>query len=207
MRRIIIVLVALAALAAAVAGFYYARIDERYQGFEGAEQFVEITPGTGSRGIGRALAAGRRGPRRVDLPHGGLSDRHRARAESRRVPLCRSRSPKEIARKLARGAVYLRPVTFPEGLTVKEMARIVRVARAGHREDVSSQAAADPGAIRALDPGRQGPRGLFVPRDVQPRPAHGARTLVGLMAARFLASSTTASRARPKPRAGRCVRS
>ena len=56
MRRLILLLVALAALAAAVAGFYYARVDERYQGFEGTEQFVQITPGTGSRAIGRALA-------------------------------------------------------------------------------------------------------------------------------------------------------
>ena len=40
-------------MAAAVAGFFYARVDERFQGFEGTEQFVEITPGTGSRAIGR----------------------------------------------------------------------------------------------------------------------------------------------------------
>ncbi len=40
----------------------------------------------------RARAGGgRRGPRRVDLPHGGLPHRHGARAEGRRVPLCRSR--------------------------------------------------------------------------------------------------------------------
>src|SRR6187401_2869531 len=100
MRRLILLLVALAALAAAVAGFYYARVDERYQGFEGTEQFVEIKPGTGSRAIGRALA------KAGDYRFAGPA------------------SPKEVARKLARGAVYMRPVTFPEGLTVKEMARV-----------------------------------------------------------------------------------
>jgi len=55
MRRLIIVLVVVAAIAAAVAGVYYARVDEKFQGYPGADQFVDIAPGTGSRAIGRAL--------------------------------------------------------------------------------------------------------------------------------------------------------
>ena len=40
----------------------------------------------------RARAGGgRRGPRRADVPHGGLPHRHGARVEGRRVPLCRPR--------------------------------------------------------------------------------------------------------------------
>src|SRR5262249_30422213 len=55
MRRLILVIVLLAGVAAAVAGVYYARVDEKFQGYQGVDQFVEIAPGTGSHAIGRAL--------------------------------------------------------------------------------------------------------------------------------------------------------
>ena len=54
MRRLIFAVVAVAAIAAAVAGVYYARVDEKYQGYSGMERFVEIAPGTGTRAIGKA---------------------------------------------------------------------------------------------------------------------------------------------------------
>ena len=134
MRRLILLLVALAATAAAVAGFYYARVDERYQGFEGTEQFVEITPGTGSRAIGRALAAAGvvrdESTFRMAVYLTGTARELKAGEYRFAGPA----SPKEVARKLARGAVYLRPVTFPEGLTVKEMARVFESRGSRHRE-------------------------------------------------------------------------
>ena len=147
MRRLILVLVALAALAAAVAGFYYARVDERYQGFEGTEQFVEITPGSGSRAIGRALAQAGvvrdEWTFRMAVYLTGTARELKAGEYRFAGPA----SPKEIARKLARGAVYLRPVTFPEGLTVKEMARVFESRGLGTAK-AFVEAAANPGAIQ-----------------------------------------------------------
>jgi UPF0755 protein len=185
MRRIIILMVALAALVAAVAGFYYARVDERYQGFEGAEQFVEITPGLGSRGIGRAL-----------VQAGVVRDEWTFRlavyltGAARELKAGEYRfagpaSPKEVARKLARGAVYLRPLTFPEGLTVKEMAHVVEVRGLGAAQTFV-QAASDPAPIRALDPAAKDLEGYLFPETYNLARRVEARTLVRLMAARFL---------------------
>jgi UPF0755 protein len=185
MRRIILVLVAVAALTAAVAGFYYARIDERYQGFSGAEQFVEISPGSSSRGIGRALAQAGvvrdEWTFRMAVYLTGTARELKAGEYRFAGPA----SPKEVARKLARGAIYLRPVTFPEGMTVKEMARVVESRGLGAAQTFV-QAAADPAPIRALDPAARDLEGYLFPETYNLARRAGARTLVGLMAARFL---------------------
>jgi UPF0755 protein len=185
MRRLILLLVALAATAAAVAGFYYARVDERYQGFEGAEQFVEIKPGTGSRAIGRALADA--GVVR-DEPTFRMAVYLTGTARELKAGEYRFAGPassKEVARKLARGAVYTRPVTFPEGLTVKEMARVFESRGLGAAQSFV-QAASSPGAVRALDPAARDLEGYLFPETYSLTRRMEARALVGLMAARFL---------------------
>jgi UPF0755 protein len=124
MRRLIVLLVVLAAIGAAVAGYVYARADERFQGFDGPEQFVEIPQGAGSQAIGRVLAQA-----------GVVRDEWTFRlavyltGTARELKAGEYRfagpsSPKDVARRLARGDVYLRPITFPEGLTIREMARL-----------------------------------------------------------------------------------
>lgn len=185
MRRLIILLVAVAALAAAVAGFYYARVDERYLGFGGTEQFVEISPGSGSRAIGRALAhAGvvrDEWTFRMAVYLTGTARELKAGEYRFAGPA----SPKDVARKLVRGAVYLRPVTFPEGLTVKEMARVFESRGLGAAQ-AFVLAASDPAALRALDPAAKDLEGYLFPETYNLARRAEARILVGLMAARFL---------------------
>jgi UPF0755 protein len=185
MRRLIVFLVALAALVAAVAGFYYARVDERYQGFDGTEQFVEISPGSGSRTIGRALAQA--GVVRDELTFRmavyltGTSRELKAGEYRFAGPA----SPKEVARKLARGAVYLRPVTFPEGLTVKEMAGVFESRGLGTAQSFV-QAASDPAPIRALDSSARDLEGYLFPETYNLARRSKGPALIGLMTARFL---------------------
>ena len=185
MRRLIILLVAVAALAAAVAGFYYARVDERYQGFDGTEQFVEIPPGTGSRAIGRALAEAGvvrdESTFRMAVYLTGTARELKAGEYRFAGPA----SPKEVARKLARGAVYLRPMTFPEGLTVKEMARLFE-SRGFGAAKTFVQAASDPALLRPLDPMARDLEGYLFPETYNLARRAEAGALVGQMAARFL---------------------
>jgi UPF0755 protein len=185
MRRLIILLVAVAALAAAVAGFYYARVDERYQGFDGTEQFVEIPPGTGSRAIGRALAEAGvvrdESTFRMAVYLTGTARELKAGEYRFTGPA----SPKEVARKLARGAVYLRPMTFPEGLTVKEMARLFE-SRGFGAAKTFVQAASDPALLRPLDPMARDLEGYLFPETYNLARRAEAGALVGQMAARFL---------------------
>jgi UPF0755 protein len=186
MRRLIYVLVGLAALGAAVAGFYYARVDERFQGYEGVEQFVEIPPGSGSQGIGRALA--RAGVVRDEWTF-RLAVYLTGTARELKAGEYRFAGPasaKDVARRLARGDVYLRPVTFPEGLTIKEMARVFESRALGRAQDFIA-AAGDPGPIRDVDSVATDLEGYLFPETYNlPRSAK-ASTLVRQMAARFLA--------------------
>lgn len=186
MRRLIIVLVALAALVSAVAGFYYARVDERYQGYAGPEQLVEIPPGQGSRAIGRTLAAA-----------GVVRDEWTFRLavyltgtardlEAGEYRFAGPISAKEVARKLARGEVYLRPITFPEGLTIREMSKAFESRGFGEAEAFNA-AAADPTLIRALDPAAPDLEGYLFPETYNLPRSVTAPALVERMVERFLA--------------------
>ena len=185
MRRLIIFVVAIAALLAAIAGVLYARLDERYQGYDGPEQFVEIPSGAGARAIGRLLAS-----------HGIVRDEWTFRLAVRLTGTSRDLkageyrfaspiSPKDVARTLARGAIFLRPVTFPEGLTIREMARLFE-ARGLGSADAFAEAASDPGPIAAIDPEATDLEGYLFPETYNlPRRA-SPDALVAQMTDRFL---------------------
>jgi UPF0755 protein len=162
MRRFIFVLVAVAALVAAVAGVYYARVDEKYQGYRGAEQFVDIAPGTGSRAIGRALVdAGvvrDEWTFRLAVFLTGTQRQLKAGEYRFAAPF----SAKDVARKLARGEIFLRPVTFPEGLSLREMAGIYESRGLG-TQDAFLAAARDTTAVKALDPAARDLEGYLFP--------------------------------------------
>jgi UPF0755 protein len=185
MRRLIILVVVVAAIAAAVAGFYYARVDEKYQGYDAPEQFVDIPSGAGSQAIGRALVGA--GVVRDDwtfrlaLHLTGTGRQLKAGEYRFAGPM----SAKDVARKLARGEVFLRPVTFREGLTVREMSRLFESRGLGTAESFQ-QAAADTSAIRELDPAAPDLEGYLFPETYNlPRNA-SASTLVSQMTGRFL---------------------
>ena len=55
-KRTVLLVVVLALIGAAgVATFLYKRTSEPFKGYEGAEQFVTIEPGSGTRSIGQRL--------------------------------------------------------------------------------------------------------------------------------------------------------
>jgi len=204
MRRLILVVVALAALAAAVAGFYYARLDEKYQGFEGSEQFVEIAPGSGSRAIGRALADAGVVRDEWTFRLAVAMTRTERALKAGEYRFAGPASAKDIARRLAQGAVYLRPVTFPEGLTIKEMARLFESRGLG-TADAFVTAASDPSAIRQVDSEATDLEGYLFPETYNlPRRASAA-LLVSQMTARFLAVVDTQVRAEAAAQ-GRTIR-
>src|SRR5687767_3010368 len=100
------------------------RIDEPYQGFSGSEQFVDIPAGTGTNAIGRRLIDA--GVVRDDMTFRlALWWTGRSRAlQAGEYRFDRAASPREVIERLARGDVYARRITFPEGLTIEEMAAL-----------------------------------------------------------------------------------
>jgi UPF0755 protein len=185
MRRFIFVLVAVAALLAAVAGVYYARVDEKYQGYSGADRFVEIAPGTGSRAIGRALvdAGVVRDEWTFRLSVFLTGTQRQLKAGEYRF--AGPQSAKDVARKLARGDIFLRPVTFPEGLSLKEMAGIYESRGLG-THDAFLAAARDTTAIKTLDPVARDLEGYLFPDTYNVPRKMNAAALVRQMVQAFL---------------------
>ena len=98
-------------------------------------------------------------------------------------------APAEVVAKLARGDVYLRSITFPEGLTIRQMAALYEGAGFGAAKDFSA-AAAEPQLVADIDPAARNLEGyLFPDTYALPRRA-SARDLVKRMVERFTAVMT-----------------
>lgn len=149
-----------------VAGFVGWRIAlaevSPFKGYEGAEQFVEIPEGSGPTSIGRRLAdAGIIRDRlgfRFEILRSGLGRRLQA-GEYR---FDRPMTVKEVVDKIARGDVYLIPITFREGLTIREMAQLYESKGLGSAAEFS-KSASDAALIRKLDPAARDLEGYLFP--------------------------------------------
>ena len=100
--------------------------------------------------------------------------------------------------KIAGGDVYNRRITFPEGLSIQEMARIYEQQGFG-KAAAFVEAARDAGAIRSLDPAATDLEGYLFPETYSvPRDTTAAK-LVGLMVAVSSSSSQQRCNRRRRP--------
>jgi UPF0755 protein len=184
LKKFLAFVMVLALTAGAVAALMSVRVHEAYRGFQGAEQFIEIPPGAGSRTIGDRLVAG--GAIR-DLWTYRLAvyltgDGRKLKAGEYRFD--RAMTPYDVLDKIARGDVYVVSVTFPEGLTSAEMAKIFEAHGLGTAASFAA-AAKDTSLIRDLDPAATDLEGYLFPETYAlPRHTDAAR-LVRLMVGRF----------------------
>ena len=184
MKKLVGFLVLVLVGACIAAALIYTRVNQPYRGYSGAEQFVEIPPGTGSMPIGeRLVAAGV--VRDIATFRTALwmsnQGRHLKAGEYR---FDREMTPLAIIDKIARGDVHVITVTFPEGLTVAEMARIAESHGLGTAASFV-RAAKDPAPIRHLDPAATDLEGYLFPETYALPRRSDAATLVRMMAARF----------------------
>src|SRR5215471_9324502 len=178
-------------LAAAAAGAWwiYTGIDRPYKGYETAETFVEIPQGAGSAAIARRLAdAGvvQDATRfRLALWLGG-EGRHLQAGE---YQFDRPMTARQIADKIARGDVYFRPVTFPEGLTIKQMAAIYEAKGFGPAKEFAD-AAKNAALVSAIDPEARDLEGYLFPDTYKMPRASTAAQLVARMVQSFMRELT-----------------
>lgn len=162
----------------------YQRIHEPYRGFEATEQFVDIPPGSGASAIGTRLAAA-----------GVIRDRLTFRAalwlsgRSRDLKAGEYRFDKpattlEVIDRLARGDVYRRLVTFPEGLTIAEMARVFEQRGFGTAADFE-RAASNTSLVADLDPSAPDLEGYLFPETYAFPRGTSAEDVVAQMVAHF----------------------
>jgi UPF0755 protein len=182
--RILILLIVLGVGAAGAAAYVlWTRMHQPFQAFQG-EQFVEIPAGAGSRAIARRL---------VDA--GVVTDtwtfraavRWSGRGQALQAGEYRfegAASPFDVVERLARGDVYTVAITFPEGLTIDEMADVFAARELGTAQSFR-EAAKDVSAIAALDPAARDLEGYLFPETYPVSRTVDAAALVSAMVERF----------------------
>ena len=169
-----VVVILLAAFAAA-AGVVYSRVDAPFRGYSGQEQFIEIPPGAGPAVIGQRLVdAGIVRDRltwRIALFQSGSARELKAGEYRFDVPL----SPRQVIARLVKGDVYLRPITFPEGLTIAEMAQIFQSHGFGSAADFVRPRPTS-SLVKAIDPDARDLEGYLFPDTYACRATHPRRS-------------------------------
>lgn len=185
LRRVVIGLVVAGAVAAGVAAVSYVRLAQPYKGYEGVEQFVDLLPGDGAPVIAKKLVqAGVVSDRwtfRLALWRTGAA----RRLEAGEYRFDRPMPAVEVVMKIARGDVYLRAVTFPEGLTVREMGRVFESRGLGSAPEFVAAATDLAPLIHDIDPSARDLEGYLFPETYALSRHAGARDLVRMMVGRF----------------------
>lgn len=184
MRKLLVALLVIALAAGGAWAFMIYRVRAPFRGFAADEIFVDLPNGLGVAGIARRLADEGVVPDtitfRVAARLAGADRRLRA-GEYR---FAGAASPADIVARLARGDVYTRPITFPEGLTIREMAAIFAKSGLGTAQDFET-AAQDITLAANLDPDATSLEGFLFP-DTYPLSRNGGATeAVTAMVARF----------------------
>ena len=191
MKRILALLVLIAVIVAgAIAVTIYTRTSEPYKGYDGPEQFVVIEPGSSTRAIGEQLI--RAGVVRDEAAfRAALWRTGRARGlQAGEFRFDRALTPVEVIHKIASGEAYSRRITFREGLTIAEMARIYEQQGFGNAAEFV-KAASDGAMIREVDPAAGDLEGYLFPETYAMRRDTTAPRLVQMMVARFRQLFTT----------------
>lgn len=162
MKKLAALLLFLAIAGGAAAAFWSVRLQRPFRAYAGDEQFVEIPQGAGSRAIGERLAASGVVHDTVTFRLALWRSGKGRQLKAGEYRFDRPMTAGEVIDKIARGDVYTVSVTFPEGLTFTEMAKIYEAHGLGTAA-AFSEAARDPAAIRDLDPAAKDLEGYLFP--------------------------------------------
>jgi peptidoglycan lytic transglycosylase G len=162
-KRVLLLLLLLVVIAAAAAAWWtYVGVARPFKGYAGPEQFVEVVQGSSSASIARRLtdAGVVRDARSFRIALWLSGEGRRLQAGEYRFD--RPMTPREVVDKIARGDVYVRPITFPEGLTAQQMAALYE-SKAFGTADAFVKAAHNLSLIAALDPHARDLEGYLFP--------------------------------------------
>ena len=184
MRRLVVLLVILLLSGAAGAMYLAARFDRPFKGYDGPEQFVEIPPGSPVSAIGHRLVDAGVISSRPAFRYALWATGQSRRLQAGEYRFDRPMRPVEVIQKLAQGDVFVQPITFPEGLTIREMAALFEKAGLGTAAEFMT-AAGRRSIVAHLDPRAPDLEGyLFPDTYTLPRSATADR-LIEMMVAGF----------------------
>ena len=148
--------------AVAVGGWAYVNLERPYKGYAEAEQFVDIPVGSGTVSMGKRLAD-------MGVIRSAASFRLAVwmRGAGRRLQAGEYRfdqpmTAAEVVDKIARGDVYVRAITFREGLTMREMAAAFESAGFGTAPEFLA-AAKNGQLVQDIDPAARDLEGYLFP--------------------------------------------
>lgn len=190
MKRLAIALLVLIAVSVlALAGSVFLSLSQPYKGYQEAETFVVIPPGSHPDRMARLLAEAGVVPNRTSFRVAvwlrGAGRRLQAGEYRFDMPL----TPGEVVDKLVRGDVYVQPITFREGLTIRQMAAIFEESGFGPAAAFIS-AGSNADAIRELDPKATDLEGYLFPDTYALSRKTTAEELAERMVARFEKAAT-----------------
>lgn len=168
----------------AAGGWTYLTLERPYKGYEGAEQYVEIPTGTGTLSMGKRLAdAGV--IRSAHLFRSAVWMRGAGRRlQAGEYRFDRPMTPTEVVDKIARGDVYVRAITFREGLHIREMAALFESAGFGTAAEFIA-AAKNAQLVTDIDPVARDLEGYLFPDTYTLQRRTTAEQLVDRMVQRF----------------------
>jgi UPF0755 protein len=194
MKKAGVALLIVVVLAGVGAYLLYSRVRAPFRGYTSDEQLVSVPSGLGTASIGRRLIDA--GVVRDDITFRAAlwlsGDARRLQAGDYRFD--RPMSALEVIDKIARGDVDVQTLTFPEGLTIAEMAELFANSGLGTGASFVT-AARNTALIEDIDPAAKDLEGYLFP-DTYALP-HGtdAAALVRLMVAQFRSVVTDGLRA------------
>jgi UPF0755 protein len=190
MKRLAAIVLFLILLGAGgAAWWFYSGVERPFKGYDAAELFVEVPQGAGSVAIAKRLAD-------AGVVHDVTSFRlalwltHEGRRlQAGEYRFDRPMTARQVADKIARGDVYFRPITFPEGLTIKQMAAAYEAKGFGPAAEFVA-AARNAALVSAIDPAAKDLEGYLFPDTYKLPRTSTAPQLVARMVQDFMKALT-----------------
>jgi UPF0755 protein len=167
----------------------YLLVERPYKGFQEPETFVEIAPGSSPQSMGRTLSDAGVVANPVAFRIAVWLRGAGRRLQAGEYRFDSALTPREVVDKIVRGDVFLQPVTFREGLTIKQMAAIFAERGFGDARDFV-RAASSPDAVRDDDRRATDLEGYLFPDTYALPRRTTADQLIARMVARFDKSLT-----------------
>jgi UPF0755 protein len=186
-KLVLLVIVVLAVGAVLAGSVVWGRLHEPFKGYTGEEQFVEIPSGAGTTDIGRRLVEAGVVRNLLVFRAAILSNGRPRSLKAGEYRFAEAMSAAQVVDKLARGDVYVRRVTFPEGLNILEMGKIYQARGLGPAA-AFLRAASDASSIKDIDPQAPDLEGYLYPETYAIPRGTPAAKLVERMVARFRAA-------------------
>jgi UPF0755 protein len=175
--------------AAAIGAWFYLGVDRPFKGYDGAEQFVEIPSGSGTSAIARRLADAGVIRDEISFKLALWLSGNARRLQAGEYRFDHAISARQVADKIARGDVYVRPITFPEGLTAKQMAALYESKDFGEAQEFLD-ATKNAALVSAVDPVAKDLEGYLFPDTYKLPRTSTADQLVGRMVGSFMKALT-----------------